>query len=324
MPGFRRRSGRGRSPCSRSRWRGSSTRGCPLMRTLPILIEQTEDKKLQHRARAGARRRGVRLSLSARSREHPRGLPAADRQHREGRGDRRVPRAVARVDRGDLQDEAELRDKIRSATTYPVIVLTIAILGVLGMVTFIVPIFEGMFRDMGSALPLPTQVLVTANNMSGSCPCSPGSRSRPRSGGCATRTQSACARVIDPVKLKLPVFGSLATKIAVARFSRSLAMMLDAGVPLLQALSIVGEASNNRVVARAVARHPGVGAAGALVRRAAREGGGLPADGRADGVRRRGVRHARRDAREHRRPVRGGGGDRDRAAPPRSSRSSSS
>lgn len=52
-------------------------------------------------------------------------------------------------------------------------------------------------------------------------------------------------RVVDPIKLKLPIFGPLITKMAVARFSRNLSMMLDAGVPIIQALSIVGQASNN-------------------------------------------------------------------------------
>ncbi|RZI93159.1 MAG: type II secretion system F family protein, partial [Microbacterium sp.] len=59
-------------------------------------------------------------------------------------------------------------------------------------------------------------------------------------------------RLVDPLKLKLPVFGPLATKIAVARFSRGLSMMLKAGVPLVQALAIVGSASNNHRVEEAV------------------------------------------------------------------------
>jgi type IV pilus assembly protein PilC len=59
-------------------------------------------------------------------------------------------------------------------------------------------------------------------------------------------------KVVDPIKLKLPVFGPLATKIAVARFSRGLSMMLKAGVPLVQALSIVGSASNNHKIEEAI------------------------------------------------------------------------
>ena len=59
-------------------------------------------------------------------------------------------------------------------------------------------------------------------------------------------------RIVDPIKLKLPVFGKLATKIAVARFARNLSMMLNAGVPIIQALSIVAQASNNWKIEQAV------------------------------------------------------------------------
>jgi type IV pilus assembly protein PilC len=66
------------------------------------------------------------------------------------------------------------------------------------------------------------------------------------------RREEKVRRVVDPWRLRLPVFGPLATKIAVARFARSLSMMLDAGVPLVQALSIVGAASNNWKIEQAV------------------------------------------------------------------------
>ena len=63
---------------------------------------------------------------------------------------------------------------------------------------------------------------------------------------------TAISEQVDPIKLKLPVFGKLTTKVAVARFGRGLAMMLKAGVPLVQALDIVGEASNNWKIEQAV------------------------------------------------------------------------
>ncbi len=71
-------------------------------------------------------------------------------------------------------------------------------------------------------------------------------------------TERAIAQVVDPLKLKMPVFGKLITKIAVARFARNLSMMLDAGVPLIQALDVVGQASNNWAIEQARARRPGV------------------------------------------------------------------
>ena len=133
------------------------------------------------------------------------------------------------------------------------IVLVIALLGSLGMVTFIVPIFAQMFEGMGSALPLPTQILVTlSNNMGWVLPLL---AVLVIGGALWWRTNKhteRVRRVVDPIKLKLPVFGKLTTKVAVARFGRGLAMMLKAGVPLVQALDIVGEASNNWKIEQAV------------------------------------------------------------------------
>ncbi|MBN9612953.1 MAG: type II secretion system F family protein, partial [Actinobacteria bacterium] len=149
--------------------------------------------------------------------------------------------------------EAERTNKIKAATTYPVIVLIIALLGALGMVTFIVPVFAKMFTSMGSKLPLPTQILVTlSDNMVWVLPL----LAVLVVGGFfwwqANKNKDSVRRVVDPIKLKLPVFGKLATKIAVARFGRGLAMMLKAGVPLVQALDIVGQAANNWKVEEAV------------------------------------------------------------------------
>ncbi|WP_457098205.1 type II secretion system F family protein, partial [Microbacterium sp. P5_E9] len=68
----------------------------------------------------------------------------------------------------------------------------------------------------------------------------------------ANKNTEQMRRVIDPIKLKLPIFGKLSTKIAVARFARNLSMMLNAGVPIIQALSITGQASNNWKIEQAV------------------------------------------------------------------------
>jgi type IV pilus assembly protein PilC len=67
------------------------------------------------------------------------------------------------------------------------------------------------------------------------------------------RNSERVRRALDPLKLRMPIFGTLVTKVAVARFARNLSMMLDAGVPLLQALSIVGQAANNWAIERALA-----------------------------------------------------------------------
>jgi len=137
--------------------------------------------------------------------------------------------------------------------TYPIIVLFIAILGVLLMVTFVVPIFDRMFSSLGSSLPLPTQILVTlSQNMWWVLPLMVVLIIIAVVWYRTNKHTEQFRRTFDPIKLKLPVFGKLTTKIAVARFSRNLSMMLDAGVPIIQALSIVGQASNNWKIEQAV------------------------------------------------------------------------
>lgn len=146
-----------------------------------------------------------------------------------------------------------LRGKIKSAMTYPVVVFCIAIVAVIGMLLFIVPVFEKMFSDLGGALPAPTQFLVF---LSGSMkfvlpPTIVGLIVFAAWWGKHKNDDNVRAKV-DPVKLKVPVFGGLFRKVAVARFTRNFGTMLHAGVPILQALDIVGETSGNVVIADAI------------------------------------------------------------------------
>ena len=227
--------------------------GLPLMRTRAILIEQAEDKKLQS-SLVGVRAAvesgsSFSAALAAYPDVYP---PLMISMIRVGESGGFLGESLATIAE-TYAGEAELQGRIKSATTYPIIVFVIAILGVVAMVTFVVPIFEGMFTGLGSALPLPTQILVTlSNNMLWILPLM-------IVGGIAgwlwwvrNRREEKVRRVVDPWRLKLPVVGPLTTKIAVARFARSLSMMLDAGVPLVQALSIVGAASNNWKIEQAV------------------------------------------------------------------------
>jgi len=220
--------------------------GLPLMRTLLVLEDQTADRKLRGVLGSVASDVEGGSSLSASLGRHPDIFPPLMVSIvKVGESGGFLGAALNSVAE-NYRKQAELHGKIRSATTYPAVVLVIAIIGVLVMVTFIVPVFENMFAGLGSGLPLPTQILVTiSHNMVWILPALivllivlavVWSRNRYTDG---------YRKVVDPIKLKMPIFGKLITKMAVARFSRNLAMMLDAGVPIIQALSIVGQASNN-------------------------------------------------------------------------------
>jgi type IV pilus assembly protein PilC len=229
--------------------------GLPLMRTLSILIEQTEDKTLQAALVTVQADVEAGNSFSAALAKQPQVFPPlAINLVRVGETGGFLADSLQSIAK-TYESESQLQDKIRSATTYPVIVLIIALVAVIGMVTFIVPIFENMFKSLGGELPLPTQILVNiSHNMVWILPVLIVVIAAIWVWWIRNRHTEATRRFIDPIKLKMPIFGKLVTKIAVARFARNLSMMLDAGVPLLQALSIVGQASNNWAIEDAVVK----------------------------------------------------------------------
>ena len=155
----------------------------------------------------------------------------------------------------NYEGEVKLRGTVKSALTYPVVVLLMAIVAVIGMLLFIVPVFEGMFANLGGELPLVTQVLVVLSKaMVFVVPVL-------IVGGIffavwwrKNKHTERVRKVVDPLKLKLPVFGQLFRKVAIARFTRNFGTMIGAGVPILQALSIVGETSGNWVIEDALHR----------------------------------------------------------------------
>ncbi|GAA2869221.1 type II secretion system F family protein [Microbacterium arabinogalactanolyticum] len=220
--------------------------GLPLMRTLNVLADQTSDKRLKAVLTTVSADVESGSSLSAALQRHPLIFPPLMVSIvRVGESGGFLGAALDSIAE-NYRKQAELHGKIRSATTYPAVVLVIALIGVLVMVTFIVPVFEKMFAGLGGQLPLPTQILVTiSHNMIWILPLLVVVIVIAWIWWVRNRYTDGYRRVVDPVKLRLPIFGPLITKMAVARFSRNLSMMLDAGVPIIQALSIVGQASNN-------------------------------------------------------------------------------
>jgi len=123
------------------------------------------------------------------------------------------------------------------------------------MLIFIVPIFQKMFSSLGGQLPLPTMLLVYASHAM--VYVGPVLAVAIVLGWFWWRANKNSERVrsfVDPLKLRLPVFGQLNRKIVIARFARNLSNMIGAGVPILQALQIAGEVSNSFVVEKALAR----------------------------------------------------------------------
>jgi type IV pilus assembly protein PilC len=155
---------------------------------------------------------------------------------------------------GFLENQNKLNTQVKSAMAYPLTVMVFALIISGVMLMFIVPMFAGMFEQMGAKLPAFTQALVDLSKFL----TSPGAIFIPIGVGAigyAFRVINSTPKgafTIDTYKLKLPVFGDLIRKVAVARFSRTLGTLLKSGVPLMGALEIVRDSIGNLVVASAM------------------------------------------------------------------------
>ena len=146
-----------------------------------------------------------------------------------------------------------LKRRVKSAMVYPISVTVVAFGIVVLMLVKVIPVFEKMFSDFGGELPAPTQMVVALSNFVQTYLL--------HGFGIIialiflykyVRSTDKGCMVLDQFFLKVPVFGTLIRKVAVARFSRTLATMLSSGVPILDALEIVARTSGNMVVEREI------------------------------------------------------------------------
>jgi type IV pilus assembly protein PilC len=224
--------------------------GMSLLRSLSILEEQTTAAALKRAV--GEVRTDVAggVSLSSAMSKHDRVFPRLMvAMIRAGEAGGMIDRALEQIAES-LEKDTALRGKIKSALTYPAIVLCFTFVLIAAVLIFIVPIFEQMFKNLGGELPAITQFLVdTSHNMWWIGPLFLGIAI----GGSVfykrrQRESESFRLAVDKAKLKLPVFGSLFRKLAMSRFSRNLGLLLNVGVPVMQALSVVGETTGNEVI----------------------------------------------------------------------------
>ncbi|HCP44859.1 MAG TPA: pilus assembly protein PilC, partial [Deltaproteobacteria bacterium] len=152
-----------------------------------------------------------------------------------------------------IEKNSKLKRKVKGAMVYPIAIVCIMIVIMIVIMTKVVPVFEKMFGEVNAALPVPTQMLITMSDytttyffhgivVSGACFF--GFRSF-----VATEFGS---NFVDKALLKMPLFGDLLRKVAVARFCRTLGTMISSGVPILDALTICSKSAGNVVVEAAI------------------------------------------------------------------------
>ncbi len=152
-----------------------------------------------------------------------------------------------------LEDEQEIKAKIKGAMIYPVMVLGFAMAMVVGLMLFVMPKFKEIFDSMNIDMPAATKLLFGISGfmqqywwagLFGGIGLYFGYKYY-------SKTETG-AWQIDLLKLKVPVVGELVQKMAISRFSRTFATLIASGVPMMRSLEIVGETSGNRVIARTI------------------------------------------------------------------------
>ncbi len=149
-----------------------------------------------------------------------------------------------------IEKAMKLKKKVKGAMVYPAVVTAVAILVIVIIMLFVVPTFSKMFSQLGGTLPLPTRMVIGLSNFIAGI------------GGLITLIVGIAAivfivqfrktekgkRITDSILLKLPIFGALLKKVAVAKFTRTLGTLISSGVPILDCLDITAKTSGNKVV----------------------------------------------------------------------------
>ena len=223
--------------------------GLPLVQGLTILAEQTENKTFRAILKQITRDVEGGSSLGEALSKHPKifddlyvNLVSAGEVG--GILDTILQRLAAYIEKAE-----KLKGQIKGAMTYPIVVMAIAILVIAVILVFVIPVFEDMFSGMGAGLPVPTQIVVNMSRfIKGNIHYMIGGIIVFAFAFKKYRSSSTGKKQTDSVALKLPVFGPLLKKVAVARFTRTLGTMIGSGVPILDGLEIVAKTSGNVVL----------------------------------------------------------------------------
>ena len=152
-----------------------------------------------------------------------------------------------------LESWLRLRRKVKSAMMYPSIVMTVALLLAAGMIIWIVPVFASIYADFGAALPGPTQFLVNVSNaIRRNVILVVGGLVVLAVGFAKFRRTEKGAYMWDAFRLKFPLLGELARKVALSRFASTFAQLTRSGVPILQTMEIVAYATGNKVLGKII------------------------------------------------------------------------
>lgn len=229
--------------------------GLPLMQGLDILADQTEDPNFGAVIDAIAQDVESGETFSDALRKYPKAFPDLYvSMVRSGEASGDLDGVLLQL-ADYLEASEELKRRIKSAMTYPVVAFGMILIIASGLIVFVVPQFATIFEQMGGTLPAPTRILIAISDFLRTWYAIP---SMIAVGlmiyfGLKTYAKTETGRYnLDKARLRIPVFGMLARKVAISRFTRTLSTLTRSGVAILQALEITERTAGNEVFARAV------------------------------------------------------------------------
>jgi len=152
-----------------------------------------------------------------------------------------------------IEKNIKLKRQVKAALFYPSTIVAVAFIVIIVLLVYVIPIFAKMFTDFGGTLPAPTRMVIGASNfMKSNILIIIGIMVATIIGARKYYKTQNGRLVIDSIVLRMPVFGMLARKIAVAKFTRTLGTLISSGVPILDGLDIVAKTSGNKVVEKAI------------------------------------------------------------------------
>ncbi|HLG08037.1 MAG TPA: type II secretion system F family protein, partial [Gaiellaceae bacterium] len=229
--------------------------GLSIVQSLVILEEQTDDKALALVIREIRSDVEGGMLLSQAMARHPKVfdrlyISMVEAGEAAGILDSVLDRVAVQIEK-----EMKIKRRVKGAMVYPLVVLTFAVLVLIGMLLFLVPVFQGIFADLGGDLPFLTKIVVQASDIVRGYwfilfPAMGGSVYGFR----RWKRTPAGRQVWDRFKLRVPGgIGKVVLKVTMARFSRTLATLVAAGVDIIKALEISGQTAGNWVVESALA-----------------------------------------------------------------------
>ncbi len=227
--------------------------GVPLLQCLEVLVEQTEKAKLKNVLRNVHEQVQSGKSLSEALEKHSKVFPFLFiHMVRAGESSGHLEEILDRL-AVYLEKTAALQKKIQAALTYPAVVSAMAVIITVGMMTFVVPKFGEIFTSLNAPLPGPTLFLIGVSNfMRQNFILLAIVFTLLGFGFFQWKRTKKGQRAWDGAKLKMPVFGELFLKVAVSKFSRTLATLVKSGVPILSSLEIVAHTSGNVLIAELI------------------------------------------------------------------------